>query len=524
MRWLARAGDSLLRHLLRRPFRPVIYLGLLGFVLAAVITVCRSWPALAYVNDEFAYLLGADTFAHGRVTNPAPSHWEHFESFHVLVQPTYASKYPPASALLIAIGQVLTGEPIVGVWLTVALMVAALTWMLQAWVGPKWALWGGLFALGFFLGNHTDGYWAWSYWGGSMPALGSALLFGGLGRLRFRPSVTGSFAMGLGLMTLAASRPFEGMLVALVPAGFILVRLVRQWLPARQLRPVFAGAMVLILGAGGMLWYNHRVTGSALEFPYTRYERTYGNQLFRGGTPPDLREYRHAEMRRVYAAEWEANHNQSFVKHLRTSVSNYRAFWLPASVLPLLLLLPLVPWRKGRWVPLVSMVPVGLAIPFVPWSIAHYLAPLAGPYLIVLTHAARWLGRSRAGPLKLGRGLAGFLLGWVTLSTVYLPYRLFDNRGTMVNRWEFRKYSLARQLESMGSKHLVIVEYGSRHNLGEEWVFNGADLDEAPVIWARSMGSVRDSALRVGFADRKAWLVQVEDKPSEVRLTAIPPL
>src|SRR5688572_27865393 len=65
---------------------------ILSFIMTATLAAKRGIP-VAYVHDEFSYLLSADTFAHGRLSNPAPEIWEPFEAEHILVRPTYQSKY-----------------------------------------------------------------------------------------------------------------------------------------------------------------------------------------------------------------------------------------------------------------------------------------------------------------------------------------------------------------------------------------------------------------------------------------------
>jgi hypothetical protein len=159
------------------------------------------------VHDEFSYLLSADTFAHGRVTNPTPPDPQFFESPHVLVTPVYASRYQPGQGLTLALGQKIAGHAYWGVALSCALMVYLFCWAADAWLPPQWSLIaGGLAAVLFFIPS----YWFTSYWGGAAAACGGALVVGSLGYLLRGRLESARFSLAGGALILYATRPYEG--------------------------------------------------------------------------------------------------------------------------------------------------------------------------------------------------------------------------------------------------------------------------------------------------------------------------
>ena len=212
-------------------------------------------------QDEFSYLLAADTYASSRLANPTPPFWEHFESFHIIMHPTYASKYQPVQGLVMAFGEKFFGEPWIGVWLSAGLMCGLTCWMLQGCVAPGWALLGRLL-LALRIGIFS--YWMNSYWGGAVAAIGSAFIFGGLPRIGLRKQFGHAATLALGMVILINSRPYDGAVLT------VLAALCLAWWLLRKNRTPFVFALrrvvlpiagILAVTAIFMAYFNYRVTG-----------------------------------------------------------------------------------------------------------------------------------------------------------------------------------------------------------------------------------------------------------------------
>jgi hypothetical protein len=55
---------------------------------------------------------------------------------------------------------------------------------------------------------------------------------------------------------------------------------------------------------------------------------------------------------------------------------------------------------------------------------------------------------------------------------------------------------------------LIVVRYSDdEHNIHDDWVYNGAEIDGAKVLWARELDAEQNAKLLDYFKDRKVWLV-----------------
>src|SRR5262249_46568710 len=158
-------------------------------------------------------------FVHVRLANPPHPMWMSFETFHVLWFPSYASKYPPAQGIVLAIGQLL-GHPWIGVLLSAAAMCAAMFWALQPWMPARWAFLAGFLAA---IKLCIATYWINSYWGGAVAAFGGALAVGALARVVHIGRIRNAILLAVGLAILLNSRPYEAVFFA-IPMAFCFFR------------------------------------------------------------------------------------------------------------------------------------------------------------------------------------------------------------------------------------------------------------------------------------------------------------
>jgi hypothetical protein len=474
-------------------------------------------------NDEFSYLLAADTFAHGKITNPTHPMWIHFESFHIIEHPTYMSMYPPAQGLVLASGQLL-GHPWIGQLLITAAMCSALCWMLQGWLPPQWALFGAVLAA---LRLGILSYWMNSYWCASIAALGGALVLGAWPRLQKGRLWRDALLMALGLAILANSRPYEGFVLA-VPMALAML----FWLAGPNHPPFRTSLSTVVLPILGVLllagiatsYYYYRVTGSPFRMAYQVNRATYATApYFLWQTPRPEPTYHHEVFRSFY--RWELGRFEDsltlsgFLKSSAVKIEQWWQFYLgPALTLPLLAL----PWavrdRKLR-LPLLVLACMALGFSVQTWTLPHYFAPATALLYLVIAQCIRHLYIWRRRERHLGASLVasiplvvGALIIFRVVSVIaHAPIEPAWPRGNL------ERGRIMHELHRLPGRQLVIVDYGDHHDVDWEWVWNAADIDDSKVVWARDMGAPANQELLNYFKDRRVWQLSGDDPKPELK-------
>ncbi|MDP9146979.1 MAG: hypothetical protein M3N22_04925 [Acidobacteriota bacterium] len=465
------------------------------------------------IHDETSYLLQADTFAHGRLANPSHPMWRSFETFHVDWIPTYSSIYPPAQGFVLTIGQLL-GLPWIGVLLSAAAMCSAIAWMLRAWMPARWGFLGGvLAALKFGFAS----YWMNSYWGGAVAAIGGALVLGTLPRIFRRPRVLYALILGLGVAILANSRPYEGFVLCL-PAALCFF----WWLAGKTkspanlrvpLRTVLAPLLlILTLTATFMGYYNWRVTGSAFLMPHVYRTRNYhSSALFLWEHLRAPLHYNNQQFEDFYNGWERENYQTTWPSVWRVTKDKIDRDGRTFLWWGVLLLLPGFAFalfdKKIRLVVVTALLGT-LAVFTIAFSFAHYAAPFTCAIVALLVQSIRHVRTFRIAAWPLGKWLSrAAVLFLIADTTSYIMHKRCDPLSWTCEG-DPSRVAIQNHFSHLPGKHLVIVRYDQDHNIHDEWVYNGAEIDNAKVLWARELDQSQNEKLLNYFKDRQAWLVE----------------
>jgi hypothetical protein len=205
---------------------------------------------------------------------------------------------------------------------------------------------------------------------------------------------------------------------------------------------------------------------------------------------------------------------------LRTTIAFFLPVWLlaPFFVLPVAL--------RGRWVRIalgvLAVVVVGQTLSS--WYQPHYAAPATALFIALYVSCLAWCRRLRIGRFDAGQYFVAVILaGWMgsQLAKLGVPIARTLATGAVPewSKWARRRADLERRLRSTDGKDLVIVRYGPAHEIHDEWVRNGPDIDRSAVVWAHDLGAAKNVRLLQYFRDRKAWLLEVNGRDGGEKLS-----
>jgi hypothetical protein len=324
---------------------------------------------------------------------------------------------------------------------------------------------------------------------------------------------------GLGLVILANSRPFEGLVVSL-PAILLLC----GWLLSKRRPPlrstlsriVLPLLLVLVPSVALMALYNLRVTGDPLSMPFQLHEEQHTRvpifiwQPLRSdaasavaiprGIPND------------WGLEWfEMQHSLSGWAIVAVAKAKMLVDFYLGSVVMIIPWLALAWVLRNRWM-LFAFVTSGVlvvALAQVWWVFPHYAAPMTCLVFVLVMQGMRqirlwnWHGR-----------LLGQYVIWAAPAICLLTLVLscFGKRQADPSAGHLQRAALCAQLKNDGGEHLVIVRYGHKpaYNC---WIYNEADIDASPIVWARELDEESNRRLLAYFKDRQVWLLDTDTVP-----------
>jgi hypothetical protein len=148
------------------------------------------------------------------------------------------------------------------------------------------------------------------------------------------------------------------------------------------------------------------------------------------------------------------------------------------------------------------------------WIDPRYMAPATASIFALVT-IGLW-GLSRLESRWVDGGPLAVVLVLLFAATVPLDavQQIIARRNS--SDWWVQKRDVRQRLYQSSGDDLVFVRYEPSHNFHHEWVYNGADIDHQPIVWAREIDAASDERLRNYFGKRHAWVVFADETPARL--------
>lgn len=309
----------------------------------------------------------------------------------------------------------------------------------------------------------------------------------------------------------------EGFLVSLPVFGTLVWWLVnsREFTLRRKLLTGLTPMLMIgIAGLASMGLYNQAVTGNATKMPYQLHDGIYSaSSLLIWKQPPEPEAYNHPRMERFYL---EFGRERQLAMRLpEVYWNNLKSkFYLLWRFVPLgmgISFFAIASLWKDRWARM-GLLTIGAllcveSLLASSWMYPHYLAPAMALFYALSVQGLRNL-RLWNRPQGWGKFVVRVVLVYAILRVV--PILIHYQRPQPAHA----RSVVEKQLLSDDQKDLVIVSYADDYPITRDWVYNAADIDASPIVWARDMGTEKNARLLEYFAGRKIWRwhVGLDDK------------
>ncbi len=522
-----------------RYFFPALFC--LTFLALLVVTYIYGIPPM-WIHDEFSYMLAADTFLHGRITNPPHELPQFFENPHLIISPTYMSKYPPGQPFILAIG-ILLGHPFFGVLIALSLFISCFTWMLSSLIDKKFII--PIYIL-MLISLGLSKHWGRSYIIGALPAAAACLMIGTyLYSLKYK-IVRGELIFIISCAILSVTRPYEGLILSVMIFLMFIYDICRNNLHLES-----TAKSLTILSAGGLIilafhaYYNWHITGNTLLIPNRLHidQYMYAPYLwFQNLLTPEMTPS--VKLNHLFHYIWEKNaYDKIAAMSLieRTEFLASRINSSPSLIFMLILApLALVGRQFDRFalrlllIVLVSFLLSSLLV----WMLLYYIfvtvvaATALNFYLAyrIIKHrifTKNWsiITTTAIVPCLIVTGLVSLNLPLDSFNSISSERKLLSGVHAPI----LHKDELVHNIEAKSPANLVFVRYRDYEKYNERdellnrmalyynttvsFVYNSADIDSQRTVFAHDLGAEENRKLIDYYnkkgQNRKLWLLDL---------------